>query len=112
MRIFRIQVDYTFKKLIRVFKLDTIFESQSVSEDVLEKNQIFEKLTLLKLRLEYMSEVSLAKYYMQKTAPTVVSKLNAIINEKHIINEVFQPLHFNDVIVSNSISHGRAENLR
>ena len=81
-RIFRMQVDYTYKKLIRVFKLDTIFESQSVSEDVLEKNQILEKLTLLKLRLEYMSEVSLAKYYMQKRAPTVISDLKAFINEK------------------------------
>merc|ERR1711954_277890 len=67
-RIFRMQVDYTYKKLIRLFNLDTIFASKSLSEDDLEKNAIFEKLTLLKLRLEYISELCLAKFFYEKTS--------------------------------------------
>ena len=53
-RTFRMQVDYCYKHLIGIFHLETIFEPNDLVEDDLDKNKMFETLTVLKLRMEYI----------------------------------------------------------
>ena len=76
---FRKQVNYCYNHLIELFNVQNISQEKNITDD-LRKNRIYEALTLNKLRMEYINEIGLARFYHQKKAHTVLSYVNDAMN--------------------------------